>query len=111
MCLYVKRSPMTYPRDEEVRLETAANGYAMLSTHSARQRRRLGLLLMFRYGFWRWGIGVPPMADDAVYPSFRRFGLRIDSGWDNWIGYDLLACNEASDEFLRQFHAKHCGAA
>jgi hypothetical protein len=51
------------------------------------------------------------MADDAVYPSFRRFGLRIDSGWDNWIGYDLVACNEASDDFLRQFHAKHCGAA
>jgi hypothetical protein len=102
---------MTCLSDEEVHLTTAANGYAMLSTRSARQRRRLGLLLMFRYGFWRWGIYVPSVTDDAVYPSFRRFGLRIESGWDNWIGYDLLACNEASDEFLRQFHAKHSGAA
>ena len=96
------------PDSEQIDLSTAANGYALVSTFSSRQRLRLGLLLVFRYGFLRWGVYVPPITDDAVYPSFVRWGMRIHSGWDNWIGYDLLASNEKTDAFLRAFYAKHC---
>jgi hypothetical protein len=93
---------------EQIDLSTAANGHALISTFSPRQRRRLGLLLILRYGFLRWGRLVPPIADAAVYPDLIRWGMRIHSGWDNWIGYDLLASNQKTDEFLRGFFTRHC---
>lgn len=65
---------------------------------------------MFRYGFWRWGVYLPAITDEAIYPDFVRFGLRIHSGWDNCSGYDLLAANAASDRFLRRFYEKHCAS-
>ena len=99
----------SHPRDERIELSTAANGFAWITTYSKHQRSRLGRLLMFRYGFWRWGASVPAITDEAIYPDFVRWGLRIHSGWDNWVGYDLLAANAKSDAFLRRFYAKHGG--
>jgi len=96
------------PDTEQIDLSTAANGYALICTFSHKQRLRLGLLLMFRYGFLRWGPYVPAITDDAVYPAFVRCSMRIHSGWDNWIGYDLVAANPKTDAFLRSFYAKHC---
>ena len=93
---------------ERVDLTTTASGFARVSTFSKRQRTRLGLLLMFRYGFARWGVYVPPITDEAVYPDFVRPGMRIHTGWDNRMGYDLFASNSKSDAFLRRFYAKHC---
>lgn len=91
-------------------LGTAANGFAVVTTQSKKVRFRLGLLLMFRYGCWRWGPRIPAIADAAIYPDFIRGRLRIHSGWDNWLGYDLLAADPESDAFLRRFHARHCAA-
>jgi hypothetical protein len=91
-------------------LNTAANGFAWLSTHSRREYWRLCLLLVFRYGFVRKGRYIPAITDEAIFPDYVRFGLRIQAGWDNWMGYDLLAANERSDAFLRRFYAKHCNS-
>ena len=89
-------------------LHTEANGFASISTFSFRKRLRLGLLLTFRYGFWRWGVWVPPMFDDTgVYPEFIRGRKRIAAGYDNWFGYDLTATTPEADEFLRWFYEKH----
>lgn len=96
-------------RDDRIELSTAASGFAWVTTHSKRQRTRLGRLLMFRYGFWRWGAYVPPITDEAIYPDFIRWGLRLHSGWDACVGYDLLAANAKSDAFLRRFYVRHCG--
>lgn len=93
---------------DAVLLSTAANGFAHLSTLSRRQRTRIALVLMFRYGFWRWGIWLPPIADDAIYPDFIRGSKRILAGWDSWSGYDFLADDPESDAFLRTFYEKHC---
>jgi len=90
-------------------LNTAETGFAWVTTHSRLQYWRLCLILVFRYGFLRWGRYIPPITDEAIFPDYVRFGLRIHAGWDNWMGYDLLAANEASDAFLRRFYLKHCG--
>ncbi len=95
-------------RDSVIELQTAANGFARVTTFTFWQRIRLGLLLMFRYGFWRWGIWIPPITDDAIYPEFNRGKKRIFAGWDNWFGYDLIATDPDSDLFLRAFYEKHC---
>jgi hypothetical protein len=58
-------------------------------------------------GFWRWGIYIPPITDEAIYPSYIRWGLKIMSGWDNWVGYDFLSANAKTDHFLEQFIGKH----
>lgn len=63
---------------------------------------------MFRYGFLRWGVWIPPITDDAVYPDFIRGKLRIYAGYDNWFGYDLLASNAPTDAFLQRFYERHC---
>lgn len=94
--------------EERVEIHRAANGFADVTTFSPRQYQRLSLLLMFRYGFLRWGIWFPPILDEGIYPSFRRWEKRILAGWDNWFGYYLLADNAESDVFLRAFYAKHC---
>jgi hypothetical protein len=82
------------------------NGFFSIETNSAWVRLRLGLLLIFRYGFYRWGsctIGI----DETIYPSFLRFGICICAGWDNFSGYYLMANDQKSDEFLRRFYDKH----
>lgn len=91
-----------------VHLQTAANGFARLSTFSWWKRLWLGLLLRYKYGFRRSGRMVAPGSDDAIYPDFVRDNQRILSGWDNWFGFDLLADDVQTDAFLREFHAKHC---
>ena len=90
-------------------LRTAANGYAWITTPSRRERLWLGLLLTFRYGFWRWGTYIPPITDEAIYPDFIRGRKRIHAGWDNFVGYDLLAGDAESDKFLRAFYERHVG--
>lgn len=94
--------------DSRVLLYTAANGFAKISTFSFSCRMRLALLLMFRYGFWRWGIWIPSITGEAIYPDFICGTKRILAGWDNWFGYDFLADNEETDIFLRRFFEKHC---
>jgi hypothetical protein len=94
--------------NSRVLLDTAANGFARISTFSYSRRMRLALLLTFRYGFWRWGPWIPPITDDAIYPDFIRGAKRILAGWDNWFGYDFLADNAETDIFLRRFFEKHC---
>ena len=93
---------------DRVSIDRAANGHVWLTTRSQRRRLWLGFLLMFRYGFWRWGSWVPPNTGEAVYPDFIRGGLRITAGWDTWVGYDLLSDNEATDGFLQRFFERHC---
>ena len=53
--------------ERDISLQTAANGYARITTLSRSQRRSLDLLLMFRYGFWRWGVTIPAIKDEAIY--------------------------------------------
>ena len=89
-------------------ISTAANGFALVSTHSRWQRCRIVLLLTFLYGFWRQGGASAAEVDSRVYRDFRRGNLRIMSGYDIWIGYDFLAGDPDSDEFLRRFYARHC---
>ena len=90
-------------------LNTAASGFAWVTTHSRLRYWRLCITLVFRYGFLRWGRYVPPITDEAIFPDYVRFGLRIHAGWDNWTGYHLLAANERSSAFLQRFYLKHCG--
>ena len=62
---------------------------------------------MFRHFFYRWGVYIPPITDEAIFPDYRRGRLRIHAGWDNWVGYDFLSANDATDEFLRTFLRRH----
>jgi hypothetical protein len=90
-------------------MKTDPDGLTIITTHSPKQRLRLGLLLIFRYGFWRWGRIVAPGTDDAIYPSFIRWRKRITSFGSGWTGYSLAAENAETDAFLRQFYERHCG--
>lgn len=96
-------------KEAAAHLTTAANGLAWISTHSRSEYWRLCFLLVFRHGFVRWGRYIPPITDEAIFPDYVRFGLRIHAGWDNWMGYDLLAANQRTDDFLRHFYLRHCG--
>ncbi len=87
----------------------AANGFTCIHTFSHLRRLKLGLLLTFRYGFWRKGRWIPAVTDDAIHPSFVRGRKTILAGWDQWMGYHLLANDKESDAFLRAFAARHCG--
>lgn len=91
-----------------VQVGRAANGFCVLSTFSHFTRFRLGLLLMFRYGFWRKGRLVLAVTDDAVYPDFVRGQKIIHASWDNWTGFDFLAGNAETDAFLHAFYLRHC---
>ena len=93
--------------DKSIYLDKAANGHNWLHTESRREAKRLGRLLSFRHGFFRWGIYVPAITDEAIYPNYVRGRLKIYAGWDNWVGYDFLAANSQTDEFLEQFIARH----
>lgn len=93
--------------DKNIYLDKAANGHNWLNTESRRAAKRVGRYLMFRHGFIRWGVYIPPIADEAILPSYIRWGLRIHSGWDNWIAYDFLSANDETDTFLEQFVARH----
>ena len=97
--------------DETIEIGVAASGFSNVTTFSLPKRLRLGLLLTFRYGFLRWGRWIPAVAGDAIYPDFIRPGKRIHAGWDDWVGYYLLAGNEESDVFLRRFYSRHCSPA
>lgn len=85
-----------------------ASGRIVISTFSFWRSWKVSLLLMFRYGFYRWGAYVPPITDEAVHPRFHRGKLVIESGWDNWFGYDWFATNEETDIFLSNFYDRHC---
>jgi hypothetical protein len=62
---------------------------------------------MFRYGFWRWGPYIPPVTDEAIFPTYRRRRLKIHSGWDCWVGFDFLSEDDATDAFLLEFVDRH----
>ena len=85
-----------------------ADGFARITTFSVKKARRVSLLLMFRYGFIRWGIYIPPITDDGIYPSYYRWRMKILHGWDNWFGYDWFATNQKKSDFLIKFYSKHC---
>jgi hypothetical protein len=84
------------------------SGRVCISTFGYWMSWKVSLLLTFRYGFYRFGLYVPPITDEAVHPRFHRGALVIESGWDNWHGYDWFAGNEDTDKFLRLFYEKHC---
>jgi len=90
------------------KLYCAGNGFCKIETDSLLVRIKLGLILTFRYGFYRWGVWVIGVTDESIHPSFICFRKRILAGWDNWSGYYLLADNEETDSFLRDFYQKHC---
>ena len=90
-----------------MRVSIAANGHTWIQTESRSRAKKIGRLLVFRHFFYRWGVFVPPLTDEAIFPDYRRGRLRIHAGWDNWVGYDFLSANDATDEFLRLFLAKH----
>jgi hypothetical protein len=81
---------------------------AKYETSSRWEYQKVSLLLMFRHGFVRWGVWVPGILDDAIFPSFIRGSVRIEAGWDNWSDFYLLASDERSIAFLRRFVNKHC---
>ena len=94
--------------DKYFHIHKTANDRVVISTFSFLKSWKVSLLLMFRYGFYRWGPYVPPITDEAVHPSFLRGKLKIHTGWDNWEGYDWFAENEETDKFLIKFYEKHC---
>ena len=94
---------------QRMELMTTANGRASIQTDSRKLSWFISLKLMFRYGFVRWGIYIPPViADEAIHFSYYRFNLKILAGWDHWSGYYFFADNIETDEFLIKFYNKHC---
>jgi hypothetical protein len=89
-------------------LLTAEEGRIRITTFGVWRSWKVSLLLMFRYGFYRRGVYIAPITDDAIHPSYYRGKLKILAGWDNWFGYDWFADNEATNTFLRDFYDKHC---
>ncbi len=87
-------------------LETA-EGFYRITTFGVYKSWKVSLLLMFRYGFWRWGFYMPPIAGEGIFPNFRRGRLNIYTGYDDWFGYDWFARDAESDRFLRKFYEKH----
>jgi hypothetical protein len=92
----------------EYELDASHDGRVIISTFSLARSWKISMLLMFRYGFLRFGLYLPPIADDAIHLDYVRVGTRILAGWDNWSGYYFLAASEKSDEFLRRFFQRHC---
>jgi hypothetical protein len=85
-----------------------ADGYFRIATFSRKSAMKESLLLMFRYGFHRWGAYILPIAGEGIYPSYHRGRLKILSGFDDWCGYDWFGLDEKTDQFLRKFYDKHC---
>ena len=81
-------------------MDTAAIGFAWLTTHSWCRYLWLNLVLRLRYHFSRSG-SVTVGLDEAVYRDFVRELLCIHAGRDNWVGYHLLASDAEADAFLR----------
>lgn len=101
---------MSPKHEPQVELAVSANGYTWLHTHSWQERLRLGLLLVFDYGFVRRGPYVAAAGDKIIYPDFIHRDLRVHSGWDNWVGYDFLAASAETDTFPRLLYARHCNS-
>ena len=89
-------------------LHTTHEGRIRITTFGFWRSWKVSLLLMFRYGFFRWGSYVPPVTDEAIHLSYIRGKLKILSGWDNWFGYDWFADNVQTDPFIEKFYYKHC---
>jgi hypothetical protein len=96
--------------NEEFETLTTASGYFRMATFSQKKACRVSLLLMFRYGFLRWGVLIPPIAGEGIYPDFIRGRLKIKAGFDDWFGFDWFATDEQTDIFLRKFYERHCAA-
>ena len=87
----------------ELRVATAANGFAILTTPSPASYLRCVVALVLRHGFLPWGRYIPPMTDESVHPTLHRGRLRILAGWDALMGYHLLADSAEAETFLRDF--------
>jgi|GEM_PF-2056544 len=97
--------------DDNAKLCTSHNGHLMLTTDSFRLSCKISFLLMFRYGFWRWGIFIPNyVIDEAIYPDYLRGNKRIFSDWEEMSGYEFTASNKESSMFLKEFYNKYFGA-
>ena len=94
--------------DKEFEILKTHEGRVRITTFSMWKSWKISLLLMFRYGFYRWGIYIPPITDEAIHPNYIRGNLKISAGWDNWYGYDWFAANDITDQFLTDFYHKHC---
>lgn len=85
-----------------------ASGRVSLESQSYWTSWRISILLMFKYGFKRKGVYIPPVTDESIYPDYIKEGVKIYSGWDNWTEYYWSADNEEADRFLKKFYDKHC---
>jgi len=94
--------------NKKYRLDTTGEGRVQISTDSYLNSWKVSLLLMFRYGFMRWGIYLPSPSDETIYPSYYRGKLKVLKGWDNWSDYYWFADNEKTDFFLTKFYENHC---
>ena len=53
---------------------TNDNGRVEINTDSWTQYMKMSLRLSFGHGFIRFGIWFPPIFDEGIYPSFRKWG-------------------------------------
>ncbi len=63
-------SALCHMKDCRLFVGPAANGFTCINTFSHFRSLKLGLLLLFRYGFWRKGGWVRAVTDNAIYASF-----------------------------------------
>ena len=91
-------------------VRTAANNFAVFETSSCLRYVWCALVLVLRHGFLPWGRYVPPLTDQAIYPTLRRRRVLLLAGWDINSGYHFLANSPEADGFLRAFAARR-GAA
>jgi hypothetical protein len=87
-------------------IHVAANGFAVLETHSPAAYVWWTAVLIVRHGFIPWGRLSASLPDQSIYPTFRRRRLRLLAGWDVCGGFHLMADSSAADAFLRAFAAQ-----
>jgi hypothetical protein len=95
---------MLWPGSE---LFTAANGHLILSWPDAdfAYWTLLCAWLRVKHGLQKQGQPIVSF-DDVILPDLVGNGIHLESGWDCWIGYHLLAKDGDSDDFLRMFSGK-----
>lgn len=94
--------------DTTFQLIKTPQGRYRLTTLGADKAKLVRSLLSETYLFAQQGDTMPALYDEGIYPDYVRGDLVILSGWDNWYGYDWLADNAETDEFLLTFYQTHC---
>ncbi|MFI8221657.1 hypothetical protein [Pseudomonas sp. NPDC085632] len=84
----------------------AANGHLLIEFGelSVAEWKVLESKLVNDWGFKRVGEVVVGL-DGTICPDFERNDLKLDAGWDIWLGYHLLSECAAGDEFLQRMWA------